>query len=57
MALVLSADLPWPPSVEDFYLPDLLGGHSPWFTKFTLMVWLAVAGIIVFFLVSYRDPK
>lgn len=57
MALVLSADLPWPPSVEDFYLPDLLGGTSVWYTKFTLMVWLAVAIIIVFFLVSYRNPK
>jgi F-type H+-transporting ATPase subunit a len=56
-ALVLSGDLPWPPSVDDFYLPNLLGGNSPWFTKFTLMVWLAVAVIIVFFLVAYRDPK
>lgn len=57
-ALVLSSgDLPWPPSVEDFYLPGLFGSEGPWFTKFTLLVWLAVAIIIVFFLVAYRNPK
>ena len=36
----------FPPSVEDFYLPSILpwGAHdSYWFTKFTLLVWLAVA--------------
>jgi len=56
-ALVLSAEVPFPPSVDDFFLPDLLGGHNPWYTKFTLMVWLAVAVIIIFFLVAYRNPK
>lgn len=56
-ALVLSAEEPFPPSVDDFYLPDLLGGHSVWYTKFTLMIWLAVAALIIFFLVSYRNPK
>ncbi len=56
-ALVLNGNLPWPPSVDDFYLPDLFGGNSPWFTKFTLMVWIAVAAIIIFFLVAYRNPK
>jgi F-type H+-transporting ATPase subunit a len=49
-------DLPFPPSVEDFYLPGLFGAY-PWITKFTLLVWLAVALIIVFFLVAYRKPK
>jgi F-type H+-transporting ATPase subunit a len=49
--------VPFPPSVEDFYLPSLIEGTYPWLTKFTLLVWLAVAMIIVFFLVSYRDPK
>lgn len=44
---------PWPPSVNDFFLP---GWHYPWVTKFTVMVWLAVAVIIVFFLVAYRKP-
>jgi F-type H+-transporting ATPase subunit a len=47
----------WPPSVHDFYLPSIIGGTGPWLTKFTLMVWVAVALIIVFFLVAYRDPK
>ncbi|WP_246001672.1 F0F1 ATP synthase subunit A [Allorhizocola rhizosphaerae] len=57
-ALVLSAEeVPFPPGVDDFYLPDLLGGHGVWLTKFTLMVWLAVAILIVFFLVAYRNPK
>jgi F-type H+-transporting ATPase subunit a len=56
-ALVHSGDIPWPPSVHEFFPPDLFGGNGPWFTKFTLLVWLAVALIIVFFLVAYRDPK
>jgi F-type H+-transporting ATPase subunit a len=50
----------FPPSVEDFYLPSILpwGEHDNyWFTKVTLLIWVAVALIIVFFLVSYRKPK
>ncbi|MBB5872038.1 F-type H+-transporting ATPase subunit a [Allocatelliglobosispora scoriae] len=54
-AIVLSGENPFPPSVEDFYLPSLFGGA--WGTKFTLMVWLAVALIIVFMLTAYRNPK
>jgi F-type H+-transporting ATPase subunit a len=51
-------DVPgWPPSVHDFYLPSLLGGAGPWLTKFTLLVWVAVALILIFFLVAYRDPR
>ncbi len=56
-ATVLAESVPWPPSVEDFYLPSLIGGTGPWLTKFTLLVWLAVALIIVFFLTAYRKPK
>lgn len=57
-ATVLAAGgIPWPPSVKDFYLPSLTSGTYPWLTKFTLMVWLAVALIIVFFLVANRNPK
>ncbi len=54
---VLAAE--FPPSVEDFYLPSILpwGGESYWFTKITLLVWVAVALIIIFFLVSNRNPK
>lgn len=44
----------WPPSVDDFYLP---GWHYPWVTKFTVMVWLAVAVVILFFLLAYRRPR
>jgi F-type H+-transporting ATPase subunit a len=50
----------FPPSVEDFYLPSILpwGEHNNyWFTKITLLVWVAVAIIIVFFLASYRKPQ
>ncbi|MEU4559595.1 F0F1 ATP synthase subunit A [Actinoplanes sp. NPDC023936] len=50
----------FPPSVEDFYLPSILpwGEHDNyWFTKVTLLIWVAVAAIIIFFLVSYRKPK
>jgi F-type H+-transporting ATPase subunit a len=49
------ASVPFPPSVEDFFLPSLAAGA--WITKFTLMIWLAVAALIVFYLVAYRNPK
>jgi len=55
---VLAAE--FPPSVEDFYLPSILpwGAHdSYWFTKITLLVWVGVAALIIFFLVSYRKPQ
>jgi F-type H+-transporting ATPase subunit a len=55
---VLAAE--FPPSVEDFYLPSILpwNAHdSYWFTKITLLVWVAVALIIIYFLVSYRKPQ
>ncbi|ASW56455.1 F0F1 ATP synthase subunit A [Plantactinospora sp. KBS50] len=54
------SDLPWPPSVEDFYLPSILpwGEHNNyWITKITLMVWLAVGVLIIYFLLSYRNPQ
>ncbi|XVU24495.1 F0F1 ATP synthase subunit A [Actinoplanes sp. CA-054009] len=57
---VLAADVPFPPSVEDFYLPSIVpwGGHdSYWFTKITALLWISVALIIIFFLVTYRKPK
>ncbi|MEU1586245.1 F0F1 ATP synthase subunit A [Micromonospora sp. NPDC005710] len=50
----------FPPSVEDFYLPSILpwGAHdSYWVTKFTLMIWIAVGFLIIFFLATYRNPK
>lgn len=53
-AVTLVADLPFPPSVEDFYLP---GWQYPWVTKFTALMWIAAAAIILFFLLSYRNPK
>jgi F-type H+-transporting ATPase subunit a len=46
--------------VEDFYLPSILpwdAHDSYWFTKITLLVWLAAGALIVFFLVSYRNPQ
>ena len=57
MSTSLAAEIPWPPSVEDFYLPPIVDGTNPWFTKVTLLVWVAVAALIIFFLVTYRDPK
>jgi F-type H+-transporting ATPase subunit a len=58
----LAEDVPFPPGTKDFdfesLIPSLRG--SEWgyaATKITFMVWLAVAVIIVFFLVSYRNPK
>jgi F-type H+-transporting ATPase subunit a len=56
----LAAD--FPPGVEDFefgsLVPSLNG--TAWelvFTKITFMVWLSVALLIIFFLVTYRNPK
>jgi F-type H+-transporting ATPase subunit a len=51
---VLAKGVPWPPSVDEFYLP---GWAYPWVTKFTVMVWIALAVVVVFFLVAYRNPK
>ncbi len=44
----------WPPSVNDFYLP---GWAYPWITKFTVLIWIAVAAIIIFYLTAYRKPQ
>ena len=59
-SIVLAADVPFPPSVEDFYLPSILpwGAHDNyWFTKITALVWLTAAVLIIFFLVAYRKPQ
>jgi F-type H+-transporting ATPase subunit a len=55
LARTVAEGVPFPPSVEDFYLPSLAYGN--WVTKFTIMVWLAAAFLIVYFLVAYRNPK
>ncbi|WP_127554103.1 F0F1 ATP synthase subunit A [Actinoplanes sp. OR16] len=50
----------FPPDVEDFYLPSILpwGEHDNyWFTKVTLLIWLSVALLIIFFLYAYRKPQ
>lgn len=57
MSALAAGGVPFPPSVSDFYLPSVVSGAYPWLTKFTLMVWFAVAILIVFFLVAYRKPK
>jgi F-type H+-transporting ATPase subunit a len=59
-SIVLAADVPFPPTVEDFYLPSIApwGAHeSYWFTKVTALLWITVAILIVFFLLSYRKPQ
>ncbi|ROT31592.1 F0F1 ATP synthase subunit A [Micromonospora sp. HM5-17] len=57
--VLAEGDIPFPPSVEDFFLPSIVpwGEHSVWFTKFTALIWLAVGIAIVFFLLSYRKPQ
>lgn len=48
----------FPPDVEEsFFLPAIVEGAGPWLTKITLLVWLAVAILIVYFLWSYRSPS
>ncbi|NUR24283.1 MAG: F0F1 ATP synthase subunit A [Catenulispora sp.] len=49
------ADVPWPPSVDEFFPPGV--GGSVWITKFTIMVWIAVALIILFFVLTQRNAK
>ncbi len=57
LAMVPAEDkLPFPPGVHDFFPPPLVGS-DPWITKFAVLVWAAVAVIILFFLFTYRDPK
>jgi F-type H+-transporting ATPase subunit a len=50
------AETPFPPSVEDIFPPSLWEA-APWLTKFSLFLWLAVAVVLIYFLVSYRSPK
>ncbi|MEV6596913.1 F0F1 ATP synthase subunit A [Actinoplanes sp. NPDC051346] len=53
---ILAAE--FPPSIQDFFPPSFAGGtDNPWFTKITLMLWIATAAVIIFFLVTYRNPK
>lgn len=56
MTVSIIAEVPFPPTVEDFFPPPIVDGWYPWLTKFTLFVWLAVAIVMVFFLVAYRRP-
>ena len=58
--VVLADD--FPPGVKDFDFRELIPSlrDTPMefaVTKITLMVWFAVAALIVFFLVSYRRPR
>ncbi len=54
---ILAAE--FPPTIHEFFPPSIApwGGDNPWFTRITLMVWIAVAIIIIFFLVAYRNPQ
>jgi F-type H+-transporting ATPase subunit a len=55
MALA-EGNIPFPPTVEDVFPPNIAGAGA-WLSKFTLMVWVAVAIIIIFFLLTYRNPR
>jgi F-type H+-transporting ATPase subunit a len=60
--LFLAEDKPFPPGTKDFDFPSWIGPlrGSEWgylITKMSFMVWLAVAVIILFFLLAYRKPK
>jgi F-type H+-transporting ATPase subunit a len=45
----------FPPSVGDFFLPGV--GGQPWITKITVLLWVGIALVILFFLIAYRNPK
>jgi F-type H+-transporting ATPase subunit a len=57
--IVLAEGVPFPPSVNDFYPPSIVpwDATSVWFTKITLLLWLGVAAVILFFLIAYRNPR
>jgi F-type H+-transporting ATPase subunit a len=55
--VLVKSDAPFPPGVGDFFLPPIVAGAGPWLTKITVLVWIAVAAIIIFFLVTYRNPQ
>ncbi|MBN1173690.1 MAG: F0F1 ATP synthase subunit A [Micromonosporaceae bacterium] len=50
-------EVPFPPDVGEFYPPPVVDGWAAWLTRFPFLVWLAVAVIILFFLLGYRSPK
>ncbi|SDY66952.1 ATP synthase F0 subcomplex A subunit [Micromonospora pattaloongensis] len=57
---VLAAE--FPPGVESFDFPSLIPAleGTAWaaaFTKVTLLVWIAAAITVIFFLVTYRNPQ
>lgn len=54
---ILRAEVPFPPGVEDFFPPPVVEGAGLWFTKYTLLVVLAVVAIIAFYVLAYRNPK
>ncbi|MFC4046702.1 F0F1 ATP synthase subunit A [Dactylosporangium siamense] len=57
MSGLVLAEVPFPPSVDDIFPPSLWESAPEWLTKFSLFLWLAVAVVLIYFLVSYRDPK
>ena len=50
------SDVPFPPSVWEFFPPAIIGPEH-WISKFTVLVWLTTGILIIFFLVAYRNPK
>jgi F-type H+-transporting ATPase subunit a len=44
----------WPPTVHEFFPAGLGGGF--WISKITVLLWIGIAAVIVFFLVAYRRP-
>jgi F-type H+-transporting ATPase subunit a len=53
------SEVPFPPTVDDFFPPSIVpwGGDLAWVTKITVLVWVAAAVIMIFFLVTYRNPQ
>ncbi len=47
----------FPPGVEDFDFKSLVPSLGQAVTKITILVWLATALVILFFLLAYRKPK
>ena len=50
-AVLAEGEVPFPPTVEEFFPPGL--GGQPWISKITVLLWMGVAITILFFMIAY----
>ncbi|WP_412537934.1 F0F1 ATP synthase subunit A [Longispora sp. K20-0274] len=55
--MAVADKVPWPPTVDEQFFFEPVVGTGPWVTKFTIMLWIAIAALIVLFAVALRRPR